>query len=191
MASYSQQKNQDPKNRKKTLWNYVKKCKKDSIGVASLRNCKTGELLTEAKDKAEVLNDQFQSVFSRCTPLALGQLCAQFAWLLPQAMTPGLKRYPAMPDFTISTNGIQKMLATLKPHKAAGPDCIRPLILKELRDTIAPILQVIFFRSFKTGKLPSDCKLMEHIIVSQISRHLDDNNILNKNQDGFRRGLFC
>ena len=192
--------NQDPENRKKTLWNYVKNCKKDSIGVASLRNCKTGELLTEAKDKAEVLNDQFQSVFSRCTPLALGQLCAQAARLLPQAMTPGLQRYPAMPDFTISTNGIKKMLATLKPHKAAGPDCIRPLILKELRDTIAPILQVIFTRSFKTGKLPSDwkkanvvpvfkkgskqlpvnyrpvsltcicCKLMEHIIVSQIPR---------------------
>ena len=213
--------NQDPENRKKILWNYVKNCKKDSIGVASLRNCKTGELLTEAKDKAEVLNDQFQSVFSRCTPLALGQLCAQAARLLPQAMTPGLQRYPAMPDFTISTNGIKKMVATLKPHKAAGPDCIRPLILKELRDTIAPILQVIFTRSFKTGKLPSDwkkanavpvfkkgskqlpvnyrpvsltcicCKLMEHIIVSQISRHLDDNNILNKNQHGFRRGLSC
>ena len=213
--------NQDPENRKKTLWNYVKNCKKDSIVVASLRNCKTGELLTEAKDKAEVLNDQFQSVFSRCTPLALGQLCAQAARLLPQAMTPGLQRYPAMPDFTISTNGIKKMLATLKPHKAAGPDCIRPLILKELWDTIAPILQVIFTRSFKTGKLPSDwkkanvvpvfkkgskqlpvnyrpvsltcicCKLMEHIIVSQISRHLDDNNILNKNQHGFRRGLSC
>ena len=145
--------NQDPENGKKTLWNYIKNCKKDSIGLASLRNSKTAELLTEAKDKAKVLNDQFQSVLSCCTPLALGQLCAQTARLLPQAMTPGLKRYPAMPDFTITTNDIKKMLATLKPQKVAGPDCIRALIPKELRDTIAPILQVIFTRSFKTGKL--------------------------------------
>ena len=203
------------------MWNYIKNCKKDSIGVASLQNCKTGELLTVANDKAEVLNDQFQSVFSRCTPLPLGRLCTQFAHLLPQAMTPGLKRYPAMPDFTISTNGIKKMLATLKPHKAAGPGCIRPPILKELWDTIALILQVIFTRSFKTGKLPSDwkktnvmpvfkkgskqlpvnywpvsltcmfCKLMEHITVSKISHHLDDNNSLNKNQHVFRQGLSC
>ena len=35
------------------------------------------------------------------------------------------------------------------------------------------------------------CKLMEHIIVSQISHHLYDNNIFNKNQHGFRRSLSC
>ena len=85
--------NQDPDNRKKTLWNYIKNYKKDSIGVASLWNCKTGELLIEAEDKAEVLNDQFQSVFSRCTPFALGQLCAQAARLLPQARTEKIPIY--------------------------------------------------------------------------------------------------
>ena len=32
---------------------------------------------------------------------------------------------------------------------------------------------------------------MEHIIVSQISCYLDDNNILNKDQHGFRWSLSC
>ena len=111
------------------------------------------------------------------------------------------------------------MLGTLKPNKAAGPDKIHPLALKELRDTLAPILQVIFTESLQSGKLPDDwktanvvpiykkgskhlpvnyrpvsltcicSKVMEHIIVSQLCRHLEQHKILDKNQHGFRKGL--
>ena len=64
-----------------------------------------------------------------------------------------------MPDIEISLNGILKLLFNLKPGKAAGPDKIRPLILKELRVELAPIIKVIFERSLETGKLPTDwCK---------------------------------
>ena len=35
------------------------------------------------------------------------------------------------------------------------------------------------------------CKIMEHIVCSQIGRHLDHNNILHPNQHGFRKGLSC
>ncbi|KAH3734254.1 hypothetical protein DPMN_040693 [Dreissena polymorpha] len=34
-----------------------------------------------------------------------------------------------MPEITISVNGVLKLLSNLKPHKAAGPDNIRPLVL--------------------------------------------------------------
>ena len=44
----------------------------------------------------------------------------------------------------------------LKPGKAAGPDQLKPLLLKELRDEIAPITKIIFEKSLQTGKLPSD-----------------------------------
>ena len=111
------------------------------------------------------------------------------------------------------------MLGTLKPNKAAGPDMIRPLILRDLHDTIAPILQVIFSRSLEIGKLPRDwkvanvvpifkkgskhlpvnyrpvsltcfySKVMEHVIVSQVNRHLESRGITDRNQHGFRRGL--
>ena len=47
-----------------------------------------------------------------------------------------------------------KNLQNLKPGKAAGPD--RLLQQKELREEIAPLIQVIFERSVKTGKLPAD-----------------------------------
>ena len=57
------QENTDPQDNKKTLWNYIKHCKKDSIGVASLRNRETGEMCTEPTAKAELLNKQLQSLF--------------------------------------------------------------------------------------------------------------------------------
>ena len=63
---------------------------------------------------------------------------------------------PVMPDIDIFLHGILKLLLNLKPGKAAGPDNLRLALLKELREEIAPILQVIFTRSFETGKLPAD-----------------------------------
>ena len=42
-----------------------------------------------------------------------------------------------------------KLLQNLKPGKAAGPDKLKPLLLRELREEIAPIIQIIFDRSLK------------------------------------------
>ena len=61
-----------------------------------------------------------------------------------------------MQEFQISIGGIIKLLSNLKTGKDAGPDKIRPLILKELRNEIALIIMVIFERSVETGKLPTD-----------------------------------
>ena len=61
-----------------------------------------------------------------------------------------------MPDIDISINGILKLLNNLKPGKAAGPDSIRPILLKEFRVELAPIIKVIFERSLQRGKLPAD-----------------------------------
>ena len=61
-----------------------------------------------------------------------------------------------MPGFQISVNGIIKLLSNLKPSKAAGSDKIRPLMHEEPREEISPIIQAIFDRSIKTGKLLTD-----------------------------------
>ena len=61
-----------------------------------------------------------------------------------------------MEDFSIPVAGILKLLKNLKPGKAAGPDRLKPILLKELCEEIAPIIQVIFERSIQTGKLPAE-----------------------------------
>jgi hypothetical protein len=43
-----------------------------------------------------------------------------------------------MPNITVSTRGIQKLLEKLNPHKAAGPDMIKPIILKTLAIELSP-----------------------------------------------------
>ena len=217
--------NDNRRKRDKKFYTYIKHCKKDSIGVAPLRDTTTGLMETDPLKKVSLLNSQFQSVFSLNTPLNLIHICSQFIRRNTPFSTPEnlqqQQQYPTLPEFTISVNGVKKMLGTLKPHMAAGPDQIRPLILKELRDQIAPILQVICTRSYETGELPREwksanvvpiykkgskhlpinyrpvsltclySKIMEHILVSQISWHLDVHNILLRNQHGFRNGLSC
>lgn len=111
-------------------------------------------------------------------------------------------------DLEISTNGIEKLLKNLKQDKAAGLDKIRPLVLRELSEQIAPLLQVIYTVSMQTGRMPKDwtsanvaplykkgdksdaainrpisltCiawKRMEHIVASNLVRFLDSNNLL-------------
>ena len=126
-----------------------------------------------------------------------------------------------MPEINISQNGLLKLLKNLKPGKAAGPDRLKPLLLRELREEIAPIIKVIFDRSLQTGKLPADwmtanvmpvfkkgdkslaenyrpisltcilCKVLEHILASNIIRHLDGQGILYDLQHGFREKRSC
>ena len=132
------------------------------------------------------------------------------------------KKARDMPDFNLSEKWVIKLLAGLKPHKATGPDQACPKVLREIKEAIAPTLQVIFIRSLETGKVRSDLrhanvvpiykkgskhlavnyyrpgsltcicsKLMERIMVSQISRHLVRHKLLLKNQHGFRSFLSC
>ena len=181
-------------DKNKRFWTYIKHNKQDSIGVASLRDPETGRLKTDQTAKARILNKQFQSVFSPRMPSKLATFCAD-------ATKPC---YPTLPEFTISTNGLLKLLATLKPNKAAGPDNIRPYVLHDLREEIAPALQAIFTWRYETGRLPEQwkeanvvpifkkgfkhkasnyrpvsltcvcSKMFEHIMVSQINRHLKE-----------------
>ena len=126
-----------------------------------------------------------------------------------------------MPDIEISLNCILKLLYNLKPGKADGPDKIRPLILKELRVEIAPIIKVIFERFLETGMLPTDwckahvtpiyrkvdkslasnyclialtcilCKVLGHILASNIVRHLDGQGFIYELQHGFLEKWSC
>ena len=61
-----------------------------------------------------------------------------------------------MPDIDISLNDLLKLLKNLKPGKVAGPDKLKPLLLEDLRDEIARIIEVIFEQSHQSGKVPPE-----------------------------------
>jgi hypothetical protein len=131
------------------------------------------------------------------------------------------RKFETMHDIQITEEGVTKLLKNLNPHKVPGPDNIIPRVLKELATHISPILTIIFRKSYNTGEIPSiwkrafvcpifkkgkkfeainyrpvsltciACKLVEHIITSNIMAHADKHRILHPLQHGFRKGLSC
>lgn len=192
-------------NNSKPFWAYVKSKKQDSMGVAPLM--KKGCLVSEAKAKAEILIDQFQSVFTREDSAPLPTL------------NPPLR--PDVPDINVDTNGVLKQLRELKPAKASGPDQIPNIILKNCAETLAPALRDIFQLSLDSGQLPADwrkanvscafkkgdkhqaenyrpisltsvcCKVLEHIVCSNLLAYFDKHQVLTDLNHGFRAGFSC
>lgn len=161
--------------------------------------------MTDPTAKAELLNNQFKSVFTAPTPEADHDL--------PTDTT-------QMPVFTIR-RGVLAQLKTLNLYKATGPDDISPRLLKELAETLADPLTDFFQKSLTRSEVPQDwemarvtplfkkgdrymasnyrpisltcvtCKVLEHIVTSQLTRFLENNNKLNKYQHGFRSKRSC
>ena len=118
------------------------------------------------------------------------------------------------PGYSGSENG-------LKVHKAPGPDGLSARVLKECSSEIAPILAYIYNVLLAQGNVPGDCrranvtpvfkkgekydpanyrpvsltciccKTLEHIIDSNINKHLSLENILADCQHGFRSQRSC
>ena len=209
---------------RKKLFSFLKSSCAEAQGIAVLR--KGDAVCTGNVDQANLLNSQFHSVFSIRSPLNLAKLChsnflngtASLISLLPESIT---CKYPSMPDIDISTAGVAKLLSNLNVSKAAGPDSVRPLELKELSQVITPVITFIFQTSLNSGTVPSDwkkaqvcplfkkcdktdpanyrpisltcilCKTMEHIIASNLCKHLNLNKILYDLQHGFREKRSC
>ena len=218
---------EDSKCDSKKLFSFLKNSRCDQQGTPPLKH--DNILYSDTKTKANLFNQQFNSVFTPKEPLSLSRLASmrvqdlKKAGGLPSDTTLDSLQDSVtnMPEINISENGLMKLLQNLKPGKAAGPDKLKPLLLRELREEIAPIIQIIFDRSLKTGKLPADwmkanvmpvfkkgdkslaanyrpisltcilCKVLEHILASNIVKHLDGQGILYDLQHGFREKRSC
>ena len=189
----------------KPFWRHIYSQRMERSGVAPLKE--KGTLFSGSQDKAEILNRQFTSVFTPEEPDC--------------ETTVSGPSYPPLKDLVINVKGVEKLLTTIQPNKAAGPDQIPCRILKELAPELAPVLTAIFTQSLQTGQIPSKwstanvspvfkkgqtclpgnyrpisltcvpCKLMEHIICHHIRDHLDKHGILSPFQHGFRAKYSC
>lgn len=121
----------------KRFWKFIKNKAIDFNGVAPLKV--NGQLTSDPKLKAEALNNQFQSVFTRET---------EFVSDTPHPV------FDSMTPIFISTPGVRQLLSKLDPTKASGPDNISPRVLKELCDVIADPLARVFRKSLSEGQVP-------------------------------------
>ena len=164
---------------------------------------KDGILQSEPIAKANLLNEQFTSVFTQETTSDFPDL--------------GESPHPTVPEFQVNSEGVRKLLAKLKPHSASGPDGLPARLLKETADELAPAVTLLFNATLHQGRIPREwksayvtpifkkgdkhrpenyrpisltsiiCKTIEHIIHSQIIHHLDNHNLLTESQFRFRR----
>ena len=114
-----------------------------------------------------------------------------------------------------------KLLKGLNPSKALGPGELHPRVLKELASELGPMFAHLFQPSIDTGEIPKEwslanicplykkgdrslacnylpvslncvpCKLLEHIVCSNIMAHLDEYKLLSVGQNAFRKKHSC
>ncbi|XP_072017050.1 uncharacterized protein [Amphiura filiformis] len=126
------------KENTKQFWSYMKRLGKSESGVADLKV--NNNIISDGKEKAEALNAQFASVFTREDKEAIPTL--------------GSSSIQDIPDLIIHEKGVLKQLQELSPNKAAGPDEIPPWFLKMFAEKLAPIFTDLFQASVDQGTLP-------------------------------------
>ena len=189
----------------KKFWLFVNSLKKDAFGINSLRE--NGILKTDTLDKANTCNRQFESAFTRESDTEIP--------------SKGTSPFSPMGEITVDPKGVLKLLNNLNIHKATGPDGLSARVLKECSSEISPMLALIYNESLAQGTVPDDwrqanvapvfkkgekynaanyrpvsltcicCKTLEHIIVSNINKHLAFKSILADCQHGFRSQRSC
>ena len=200
----------DGDKNKKKFYNYIKtKSNGRNTQIVELKDT-NGTYHQEPNSKANILNEQFSSIFSN--PDISNDI--NFAG-------DKYETHHEMKDIVVDEAGVRKLLLALDENKATGPDLIPSRLLKILANEIAPVLTILFQASIDQGKIPSDwkeanimpiykkgnkstpenyrpisltsicCKVLEHIIYSTVINHLERNDLLSDIQHGFRTKRSC
>ena len=190
----------------KAFWSYARRKLKTKHGIAPLLfdvNRKDS-LKYEDKEKADILQRQFSSVF---TKEPTGEVPFFHQRCNTQIVFP-----------KIAADDVKKKLLRLNPDKSIGPDDQHARLLIELADELSEPLAAFFNETIRQGKLPSDwklafissiykkgsrnhaenyrpisltsiiCKVMESFIRDAILEHMVQNNLLSNKQFGFIAG---
>ena len=194
------------KKNPKQFWKYVRSKLRTKSGVSPLLQDKKNpnSLRFDDREKAEILQEQFCSVFTK------EQL----------ESIPGLEKRTdkTIKDLEIVEASVRKEILALNANKSPGPDEISPLLLIKLVDFVTGPFTTLMNVSLAHGILPKDwknafvspifkkgarniaenyrpisltsiaCKLMEKLVKDSLLAYMVENNLLSKKQFGFISG---
>ena len=196
----------DVKANPRDFYRYINSQKKDTQGIPPLKKRNGSEIAQSEFEKAEEFNGQFSDVFTKSEYKQVPLLD---------------RSAPFMHDIVVTKEGVTKPLKGLNPSKALGPDELHPRVLKELAVELGPVFAHLFQQSIDTGEIPKEwslanicplfkkgdrslarnyrpvsltcipCKLLEHIVCSNIMAHLDEHELLSDRQHAFRKWHSC
>lgn len=190
----------------KAFWRHLKRMRSTDNSIPDLKD---GNILLDSPSlKAGLFNKTFKSVFHQQESNSTYE---------PEKCDETDTEGPLV----ITEAGVAALISKLPAGKAPGPDGITSLMLKKTLPCSAKILSILFNFSIEKGEVPEDwrvaavvpipktgkrddpsnyrpvsltsipCKLMEHIIVTNLYDFLEKRNLLSPQQFGFRRGASC
>ena len=182
---------------------------KTNDGIGPLKH--DGKVTVEPIEKARLLLDQFDSVYTN--PKFNDRE-------IENMMEEGLHAQQ-MSNVGISRDDIVKSIKELKISSAPGPDGIPVILLKECADILSIPLHKLWDESLRSGNIPSKLKtglvipifkggerhiaknyrpvtltshiikIFERAIVRKLVDYMEERQMYNEHQHGFRRGRSC
>ena len=196
----------EAKKNPKAFYRYVSSQTKSRTGIPDLEE--KDEVVSDNKAKCELFNNYFISVFTK-----------EDSASMPACDKVGI--VSEMEEISFGEAEIKNKLLKLKICKSPGPDGIHPRILKELNQSLALPLEILYNTSIEQGKLPSEwksanvtplhkkgsrkkiqnyrpisltcvlCKVLESLIRDKIVAYMDENELWYEDQHGFLKGRSC
>lgn len=193
------------KKNPKYFFTYAKRFSKVKTKIGPLMKS-NGEYTTNPKEMADLLQEQYKSVFSK--PIDVGE------W-------DETNNSPGLHDITFDSTDVMEPIDELADNAAAGPDRYSSKFLKNCKESVSVPLALIFRGFLDEGVTPVILRLshvipifkggnkgvsanyrpvaltshlikvFEKIIRKNIVTYLEENNLFNKTQHGFRGGRSC
>lgn len=108
-------------------------------------NNETNSFTKNDKEKAEVLDKLFSSVFTN-----------EGLKNMPSCKPGEKSKYSFFSDIILTEEAVKLKLKKLNPNKTPGQDNIHPKVLVELSDSLAKPLCIFFNKSLQANQLPKE-----------------------------------
>ena len=198
----------DPSTGQRTYWRILNKllnkCKIPRIPPLFVDN----KFITDCKEKAAIFNTFFSS---QCTPIENNSKLPELSFHTNSRLS----------TFVINPVEINDIIFGLNTKKAQGPDLVSAHMVKHCGKSLCIPLKIIFDNILETGIFPDQwkeanvtpvhkkndkqiisnyrpisllpilAKVFERIIFKNLYNYLIFNNLITKNQSGFRPGDSC
>ena len=194
----------------KSFYAYVRSKQRSKVRVGPLKDS-TGNIVSDSRAIADLLNSYFSSVFTIENVSLIPNPTSNFDFTNSQILR----------ELCIDEKLVWEKLSNINTSKSQGPDELNPKLLFELRNELCKPLTTLFNMSIQTGVIPQDwrdacvaplhkkgsrnksenyrpvsltsviSKLLESIVKDSLVKHLDKNTLIRNSQHGFTSGKSC
>ena len=195
----------------KSFYAYINSKQRSRAKIGPLKDS-TGNIITDDKQTADLLNKYFVSVFTKEDLTNIPE---------PVKIFVGGSNNEGINKIEISEEMVYNKLTEINVNKCIGVDDLHPKLLYELRGELVKPLCALFNLSLETSFIPQDWrdanvtplfkkgsrnmaenyrpislsskigKILESIIKDNIVSHLEKLSLIRDSQHGFRKGRSC